>query len=81
MKKTLCLILALTFVTISLPAFGQDKPKSSWGAVTMVDAYQIGIGDRCPMNLRLHHASPHGCSFCLAPPGWSPYLSPLRARG
>jgi polysaccharide export outer membrane protein len=45
MKKTLCLILALTFVMMGSQAFSQDKPKSSWGAETMVDSYQIGIGD------------------------------------
>jgi polysaccharide export outer membrane protein len=45
MKKTLCLFLALTFVMIGSQAFCQDKPKSSWGAETMVDSYQIGIGD------------------------------------
>jgi polysaccharide export outer membrane protein len=30
---------------IGSQAFCQDKPKSSWGAETMVDSYQIGIGD------------------------------------
>ena len=45
MKKTLCLFLTLTFVLIGSQAFCQDKPKSSWGAETMVDSYQIGIGD------------------------------------
>jgi polysaccharide export outer membrane protein len=45
MKKTLCLILALTFVMVTLPAFSQNKLKTSWGAETMVPAYQIGIGD------------------------------------
>ena len=45
MKKTLCLFLVLTFVMIGSQAFCQDKPKSSWGAETMVDSYQIGIGD------------------------------------
>jgi polysaccharide export outer membrane protein len=40
--KILSVIIIATF---TLPAFGQDKPKSSWGAETMVDTYQIGIGD------------------------------------
>ena len=45
MKKTLCLILALTFVMIALPAFSQDKSNTTVIAETMVDSYQIGIGD------------------------------------
>jgi len=45
MKKTLCLFLTLTFVMIGSQAFCQDKPKAGWGAETMVDSYQIGIGD------------------------------------
>jgi polysaccharide export outer membrane protein len=45
MKKILCLIIAVTFVMMTIPAFSQNKPKTSWGAETMVAAYQIGIGD------------------------------------
>jgi polysaccharide export outer membrane protein len=45
MKKTLCLILALTFVMINSQAFSQDKSSTSVIAETMVDSYQIGIGD------------------------------------
>jgi polysaccharide export outer membrane protein len=30
---------------IGSQAFCQDKPKAGWGAETMVDSYQIGIGD------------------------------------
>ena len=45
MKKILCLILALTFVMIALPAFSQDKSNTTVIAETMVDSYQIGIGD------------------------------------
>ena len=45
MKKTNCLILALTFVMMTLPAFAQEKSSTSVIAETMVDSYQIGIGD------------------------------------
>ena len=48
MKKILCLFLALTFVMVTSEVFSQDKTtkaKVGWGAETMVDSYQIGIGD------------------------------------
>ena len=45
MKKTLCLILALTFVMMSMPALCQNQPKTTVLAETMVSEYQIGIGD------------------------------------
>jgi polysaccharide export outer membrane protein len=44
-------IIIIVFVAVifnlcfNLPAFCQDKPKAGWGAETMVDSYQIGIGD------------------------------------
>ena len=46
MKKTLCLILALTFLMVSLPAYAQEKKQNMTViAETMVNEYQIGIGD------------------------------------
>jgi polysaccharide export outer membrane protein len=48
MKKIACLFLALIFVMATSELFSQDKttkPKADWGAETMVDSYQIGIGD------------------------------------
>ncbi len=46
MKKTLCLILALTFVMVSLLAYAQEKKQNMTViAETMVNEYQIGIGD------------------------------------
>jgi polysaccharide export outer membrane protein len=45
-KITIFVFVAVIFnVWFNLPAFCQDKSKSSWGAETMVDSYQIGIGD------------------------------------
>ena len=48
MKKTLCLLLTLIFLTATSGVFAQEQkaePKAGWGAETMVDSYQIGIGD------------------------------------
>ena len=45
MKKTLCLFITLTFTMVTSQAFSQDKSISSVVAETMVDSYQIGIGD------------------------------------
>lgn len=48
MKKTLCLLLALIFVMATSEVFAQDKAakqKAGWAAETVVDSYQIGIGD------------------------------------
>jgi polysaccharide export outer membrane protein len=42
------IILIIFAATFSPNVFAQDKatkPKSGWGAATMVDSYQIGIGD------------------------------------
>jgi polysaccharide export outer membrane protein len=41
-------ISVILIVTFTLPAFAQDKttkPKAGWGAETLVNSYQIGIGD------------------------------------
>jgi len=46
MKKTLCLLLTLIFVMAAAEAFSQEKKqKTGWGVETIVDSYQIGIGD------------------------------------
>jgi polysaccharide export outer membrane protein len=45
MKLSLRILLIITLLFATLDAFCQDKPKAGWGAETMVDSYQIGIGD------------------------------------
>jgi polysaccharide export outer membrane protein len=45
MKKTLCVLLILIFTLAAAEAFCQEKPKAGWGAETIVDSYQIGVGD------------------------------------
>ena len=46
MKKTLCLFVALILVMAPSAAFSQDKEsKANVIAETMVETYQIGIGD------------------------------------
>ena len=38
-------ISAVLIVTFNLSVFGEERNKADWGATTMVDSYQIGIGD------------------------------------
>jgi polysaccharide export outer membrane protein len=46
MKKVSVIVIALIVLITSGQAFCEEKkPKGGWGAETMVDSYQIGIGD------------------------------------
>jgi polysaccharide export outer membrane protein len=48
MKKTLCILLIIVFALISSQAFGEEKKSTvKLGSIgeTLVDSYQIGIGD------------------------------------
>jgi len=46
MKRTCCILLALIFVIAASESFSQEtKQKTGWGVETIVDSYQIGIGD------------------------------------
>lgn len=45
MKKTLCVLLILIFTLAVNEAFCQEKAKAGWGAETIVNSYQIGVGD------------------------------------
>ena len=48
MKKTLCLLLTLIFVMVTSAVFAQEKKSKTgegWILDTIVDSYQIGVGD------------------------------------
>jgi len=46
MKRTCCVLLTLIFALAATEAFCQEKAGTGgWGAETIVDSYQIGIGD------------------------------------
>ena len=45
MKKTFCIWLTLILTVAATEAFGAAKAGTGWGAETIVDSYQIGIGD------------------------------------
>jgi len=47
MKKTLCIFMIIVFALISSQGFAQQKSKIKMGSIgeTLVDSYQIGVGD------------------------------------
>jgi protein involved in polysaccharide export with SLBB domain len=45
MKKTFCILLTLIMALAATGAFCAEKAGTGWGAETIVDSYQIGVGD------------------------------------